>query len=129
MVNFHPEIVWVLLEAPGIFLGVDFCPHLIILISWNLSSFIHAVQYCSTACGFPYKGPLVVNNNIINEMKFDTCWFAAQVMNPAKIFIILTTRLVTLACGCNLRNTKVAGICCLLLSYRRPLFIVDILQH
>ena len=89
----------------------------------------HAVQYCSTACGFPYKGPLVVNNNIINEMKFDTCWFAAQVMNPAKIFIIVTTKMVTLACGCNLRNTKVAGICCLLLSYRSPLFIVDILQH
>lgn len=37
--------------------------------------------------------------------------------------------MATLACGCKLRNTKVTGFCCLLLSYRSPLFIVDIFQH
>ena len=33
--KFGMEFLMVLLEALGIFLGFDFCPHLIIPVTWN----------------------------------------------------------------------------------------------
>ena len=34
-INFGPKFFWVLFEAQGILGGFDFCPHLIIPVTWN----------------------------------------------------------------------------------------------
>ena len=63
----------VLLETLGIFFGCWFLPpfdhpHHLEFFFFDCHCNRHAVQYCSTACGFSYKGPLVVNNNVINNL-------------------------------------------------------------